>query len=629
MRKDHYWRKAKSAPSPSEMVVVDTESWHGEQTRVEGGELHRLRLGCALAYRYEKGKRTRVQELDFYRADAFWGLVEKRLNDRRTVWIVGHNLAYDLGILCGWRWLNGKNVAVDKHIIDGGIFYLTGSCNGKPWAMIDTFNWYKCSLEMIAAANGLPKLTMPEQSDDDYKWFEYCRRDVNATAAGVDSLVRYVKENDYGPFQPTIASLAFSVYRHRFMTEKTLVHNCKDALTLERNAYYGGMVETPLIGREVSGPVHECDVVSMYPNVCTQDLPTVFRGLLRRPSRRDVEVRLKGYACIADVGVNCRKSTYPFRSGRNVYHCTGRFRTQIADAELRRAMDAGEVDAVHTICWYRKAPIFAQFMRHFARHKCINRYFGWTADELLDKFLMNSLYGKTGQMTPRWLPWNEYSLAIAEEVSGLPPGSLSWRAGKPPVMDAPEKSVIFEEYDLSLPVRQYWGDVEVAVGRTESRDSVPSIAACVTSSARVQLQSYHAIAGPGNWYYSDTDSVWVSDNGLSLLRSAGKIGTGTLGTLEVKRTVDSLIVHGRKDYVYSGGRKTKGRRKTAVDLSATTFCQLHFPSAKVQLAKGPWNGVFVAEAIKTLRRNVDWCHLGTDGRTSHFHLPADRPLMKS
>lgn len=649
MRESHYWVKAGASSAPSEIVVVDTESWHGERTRVGEGELHRLRLGCAIAYRLERGKRSRFAECNFTDATKFWEFLEGRLSTHRPVWVVGHNLAYDLGILHGWRWLSGDAIEVDRSIVEGGILLISGTHNGRKFTLCDTFNWYKCSLESIAKANGLPKLEMPDQSADDWDWFAYCRRDVDATALGLDSLIAYIRENELGPFASTIASLAFSTYRSKFMKHKVLVHNYLEPLKIERDAYYGGLVETPILNKELSGPIYECDVVSMYPHVCCGMLPAVFKGKYNNPSPTDLDRKMKDYICIADVTLQTPKTTYPVRKKTRVYHCTGIYRTRVADAELRRAVNEGHVVKVHSLLCYTKQPLFREYMQHFAGEKAKYRKAENFAWEAISKYLMNSLYGKTGQMSPAWMTWNAHSLGMVEAQHGLPPGTLRHRYEKPPTLYQPEGMYINDEHKIVVPIRQYWGELEVMVRRGESRDSVPAIAACVTSAARVQLQDYHSTAGRGNWYYSDTDSIWVNQSGLDSLTEAGKIHPGELGFLDVKKPVDRLKVYGRKDYEYSNGAKIKGKRKTAKLLSpkeymermrerrpddepedpgdSPCFAQLHFPSAKCQLADGPWGEVYVREAIKRLRRDVDWVHTSETGWTDHFNLPQDQDCL--
>lgn len=622
MRKTHYWKAAGRTAAPSEILVFDCETRAGPESMVDGGEFHRLRLGCAVAYRLERGRRTRQDKLHFREPDELWSFIAGRLSRQRPLHVFGHNLAYDLAAADVWPRLESERFACSKAILEGGILLIEGEYDGKGIVFCDTFNYYKCSLSTIGASLGLPKGTMPDWAAPDDEWYDYCMRDVEVTALAVDRLIAFVRENELGPWQPTIASLAFSAFRRRFMSHKVLVHSYPEPLRVERAAYYGGIVDTRYVGEVKSSPVHELDVVSMYPHVCTFTLPAVFKGWSDALTVDGLADKMTRYFVTADVEIDTPDETYPYRVGKRVYYVTGRFRTCLSHPELQTAVRAGHVVGCHAATWHTRETIFKDYMEFFTRKKGEYRAAGNDAFAAIAKYYANSLYGKAGQLTPRWAAWDGATFEEIERQNGLRPGTLSKLASNPPPMSGYEGGHSVPEYGLRLELRHLFGLLEVKIGQTESRDSCPAVAAAVTSYARTYLRGLQRAAGDGNVYYSDTDSLWVSDAGLERLARAGHVVPGVLGKLEHKGTYQRMHIFAPKDYVADDVIKTKGVRRNAGVTSDGRYVQLQFPSAKEMLLGGHSGGVYCPIVVKRLRRANDHCVTGPDGWTRPWRVGA-------
>ena len=625
MRKPHYWKTAGPASAPSELIVVDTETHYGKDTMIGDSEYHTLRIGCALAYRYEKGKRTRVQDITFRTVGEFWQLVRSRLNSRRPVWVVGHNLAYDLGILNGWKVLCGKEYTQEKVCISGTMFYVKGTLNGCGLNFLDTVNYYHCSLAYIGKSVGTPKMEMPDVLDSDDVWIRYCRNDVEVTALAIENIITFTRKHMLGPFQPTIASYAFAAYRSRFMRENVLVHDYRDSLALERNAYYGGIVDTAYVGTVPAECIYELDVCSMYPSVCRYDLPTYHWCNSKRIGVDRIQELRKDYMVFADVTLANCKLPYPVRGKKGTYYVTGTFRTALAHPELMEAIDNGYVKTVHFASWYKKVPIFKEYMEFFVKHKIDYADAGNDAFANVCKLFANSLYGKCGQQTPKWQVWGKEALQTLEQIHGLPEGKLSDYYDSPPDLYHTEAYVYLPGIPYEVQIRCLFGDVEIHVGEWESRDSCPAIAACVTSYARVLLRSYQRIAGSGHWYYSDTDSIWVDGTGLQRLLNAGCVRKQQLGYLDYKDTHFIMDVHGPKDYATDLVCKRKGIRGNALPTEDGGWEQLQFPGALQQIQDDVDGTVCVKHIVKHLHRNITRCRVLPSGYTRPFVYPMENP----
>jgi DNA polymerase type B, organellar and viral len=625
MRKPHYWKGAGDSSAPSEIVVLDCETHHGEQARDGNGEWQTLRLGCALAYRLEGGRRTRVKELTFTRTEQFWELVRSRLNDRRPVWVVGHNLPYDLGVVSGWSVICGDRYEVQKPCISGQMFYIKGYLDGKALNFVDTVNYYHCSLAEIGKSIGSPKMPFPTPEDSDAVWARYCMNDVRVTADALDHLIRFTRSEGLGPWQPSIASLAFAALRARFLNHKVLVHCDRTALGLERAAYFGGIVDTPFIGRVPASPVYELDVCSMFPHCACGDLPYHLVRTSDRVGPRKLRELMQTYSCIAEVELDTPTEPYPTKSRSGALYPVGRFVTTLAHPELEYALNSGHVCYVRRVAWYSKAPIFKGYMEYFVERKQHYRDHIQDAFATLCKYYANSLYGKTGQTNHRWQQWGKDALEQVEVNYGLTPGALANEYDHPPDLHGFESHHFFTPIPEPFDLRCLYGVTEIKVGEGESRDSCPAIAATITSAARVLLRSYQRIAGHGHWFYSDTDSVWVDGEGCNRLCDAGCVAPGELGALDVKSVHSFLEVHGPKDYRTDRIKRIKGLKASAKPDGKGGFSQLAFPGPSEQIKMGREGGVYVAYATKRLHRQLKRSVMLPGGKTRPLVFPRENP----
>lgn len=624
-RTAHYWRPTGRTACPDSFLVFDSETVPREHPEGLAGEYHVLRLGCALAFRRERGRRTRVSEVTYRTAESFWSFVACRLSHDRPLWVLAHNIAFDLGTVGGWLRMSAPDCEWATAIWEGGTFFFRGTMGGKPLVLCDTANYYKCPLSTVGKAVGLPKMTMPAFGDADDVWEAYCRNDVEVTARGVEVLLDFWRVHDLGPWMPTIASMAFSAYRRKFLHPKCLVHTDRSSLRLERAAYYGGRVDTPFIGTAPSSPVWEFDFASLYPSTYRNPLPHYYLGAENDPRPARVLSPGPGVHRVADVTLQTADAPYPVRVRHRVYHPVGRFRTALAEPEFAHAIAAGHVKKVHRVQFYTAAPIFERYLDYFYLLKDQYERDGNTAFRTVTKYLMNSLYGKTGQMTPRWLPYGAEALSQMAVHYGLPADGLEHYAGLTHHFEGLSSPWTVPEVPEVCNLRRVWGQLELQVGRWESRDSCPAVAATVTSYGRLRLSEAQRAAGRWNWYYSDTDSIWVNTPGRAALLKSGLVGEGTAGLLAAGKEVETLTVHGRKDYEFTGGRRLKGIRAGVEPDDAGGYRQLHFPSAHVQIQDRLEGGVYVREVVKTLRRTVDWCTRGPEGWTEPLVFPQECP----
>jgi hypothetical protein len=500
--------------------------------------------------------------------------------------------------------------------IGGGTMFVKGHLDDCPIILCDTFNFWKCRLADVGRDLEIPKMAMPAGGAPMADWLDYCERDVEVCAAAFDSLIGFMRAEDLGPWAATTAGLSFSAYRHRFMRHKVLVHDDAAVLKLERQAYYGGIVDVAFVGKVPVGRVYELDVRSMYPTVCRGELPYRLEGSSRRIGAAALMSLGEQYAVCADVDISTDDETYPVRSGFRTVYPHGDYRTQLADPELREALRLGRVGRVHFAAWYRRAPIFREYMDWALEKRQQFREQGLLAWSAISKMLANALYGKAGQRNIRWEQWGPDAMRAVERAHGLPEGELRRFDNHPPKLRRREGCYIMPQQGLSLKLRDYWGSTEVQVDYGESRDSCPAISAHVTSEARMLLREYQRAAGPKHWFYSDTDSLWVDDVGLARLGALGHIDNNRPGKLGIMNEYPSFIIHAPKDYEAAGRRVAKGVKPDAAWDGPDTFEQWQFPGAAALMQDASEAGVLIKKVRKQLKRGLESCHVGEDGWTS-------------
>lgn len=636
MRTAHWLRGMSALRCPSSIVVLDTET-HCDEKSTKDTAIHVLTLGHAIFYRIEGGKRTRQKECTFYTIDAFWDWLETVVEKKRSTYIFGHNLGYDLGILDAWYRFRDDKWSFYRVAVERNIVYIDGTLNDNHVVFVDTTNYWKVPLQTIAKAMGVSKTELPDTSVPSDALLERCKVDVDITAMAVDKLIDWVSVNAYGPFGVSAASLAMNTYKKKFMKHQILVHDNSPALELERSSYFGGLVDTPFIGELKDGPYYETDIVSMYPSVCMSDLPTILNGVVYFPNLDKLWSIARDKLCIASVSLNTDVAYYPVRHCTGTRFPTGRFSTVLADSEFRYAYEHKHIVQCDMICLYDKAPIFKDYMEHFLAQKKIARATGNDMHESLSKLMLNGLYGKTAQLSPCWFPINSETVNYAEQYYKLPSGTLRYMLTNTPNVERFEKELCIPKYSVQIPMRQLWQDVEIQIGERETRDSVPQIATMVTSAARIKLRLLQHIAGKGNYVYSDTDSLWVNERGLTNLTVSGMIGHDC-GQLEVKGICDSITIYGRKDYEAHGYRKynkqcsldnrtdiikRKGIRPKAIPLSNQTFQQEKWQRPISQIRDGNRGYVCVETIIKSLHRGLTHCVLQSDGSTRPLIYPGE------
>lgn len=547
---------------PSRFVFFDSESslpHYGKAVREQKPHTPRLivaefweAFGDDYRQREEQVFRGTAEDL----CDRFWEWVahiaSSRLGgDRSSLVVVAHNIGYDVQATGGAARLIKDGWKAHPPYAKGPIFIWRFEKNRRTISLLSSTNWYAAKLKDVGAAYGIEKLDTDTQTPDMDELTTYCRRDTAICREAVLGLVRFLRDRDLGSWADTISSVAFKSFRYRFMRHAIELHIHPEATALERAAYHGGRTEAAFIGDVEELPVYLLDVNSLYPSVM---LDRLFPTRLLQYHVGDLEALRAtvetGGLVIADVDVSIERPTLPHVDDKLLFP-VGRFRSSLCTPELEIAFREGTVHEVYGWAVYEGAPIFTDYVTFMYRERLKAREENREAVAVLFKYLMNCLYGKFGQRQENWVC-----------------------LGKAPP-DAPEVGVteyIDKNGDV-LTERIFGGYRWVVAGPlVEAYNSFPAIAAFVTSYARVVLLGGMRVVGDyepdradrdaragREFYYCDTDSLFVSQKGYDRLRAASMVDARALGKFKLEGTAtERVIFRGAKNYEFDHKVRRKG-----------------------------------------------------------------------
>ena len=362
------------------------------------------------------------------------------------------------------------------------------------------------------------------------------------------TMCRVLRDNGLGSLQNTAASQAFYSFKRRHLHHAVYIHCDAETLDLERRSYYGGRSEAKRLGMAPCR-IWQCDFRSFYPHIgATLALPVRFVGRHDNPGTAELREKMAVYGAIAECHIATQVPAYPVRRGRETIYPIGKFATVLAGPELQYALDCGHLSSLGTVAYYEMRPACAEYAQAIQSLRIVAEQKGDRSGAEYLKRLGVSLYGKFAQTSARWVNTTERYADHPYEAwyQQHPEGglerwrSIAWevqREHKPKPGERPEKT----SNDYAR-----WA---MQVISRETAESVPALAAYITSAGRMLLWRAIRCAGDESVYYYDTDAIFVDEAGFARLCRSGYVGLGEWGKLSVRAVYSSFEVKGIKYYL--------------------------------------------------------------------------------
>lgn len=624
---DRYIPYNDSVETPNNLMFFDTETKPDKSRSSEGNEFHRLHLGVAMSCRNNNGELTHERTLRFKHNEEFYQFLESRYLDKKPLWVFAHNLPFDLTIVDFWTQLSKGRFTLYKEEVakssisnnnkvskcwkglfvddDPPCIFSMKSDSGFRVNFIDTRNFWRTSLARIGDMVGIKKLDIPKGNENEDSWFSYCENDVFILKKAVTQLMRWLKLNDLGKFRSTSPSQAMGSYRHRFMRFKIYPTTEQQHVCIERDSYLGGRLELFKRGR-IDEKTYELDVRSLYPYVMRDNYFPV-KSMTTNIGDQSLNISPKQITgdMIAKVTLKTNQGDYPYKCKIGTIYPVGEFQTTLCGPELMDAKEKGFVKQVHEYIIYKTKPIFKEFVDFFWEERLKNIQEGNEASADFCKLLMNSLYGKFGQLSKEW-EFTEFD----ETDCGY----------------STESYYNTETKQIST-IKNIAGNKYTKVERGPTNHTFPAISSFVTSYARKYMLDLLTIAGKENTFYLVTDALYTNERGYLRLCESGVVNKNTLGMLELKSEAE--FSHFDCLHHYTVGNKSKhgSRKKSAKPNPNGGVDELQFQGLSSVLKNGGEAGIMIKKITKHYKMEYKRGVTSPNGKVTPLLLPDDLPLI--
>jgi len=591
----HFLQKNVRSARPCHLIFVDVET---NEIPLEGMErTFSLRLGYAEYVRIRrKTAFQRESSLFFSSTDQFWDWVERLVTPKSRYYLIAHNVTFDFRVLRGFSELAQRGWSLQSFYSKGMTTILRFKRGNVSLHVIDNMNLFAVPLAQLGKTVNLEKKEIDFAHCADEQLAEYCRNDVRIMVAAWAMWLDFLEAHDLGDFRETIASQAFTAYRHRFMDYPIIIHDNEEAIALERRGYRGARVECFVQGEFTDSTYYLLDVNAMYSHVMSSfEWP---RELLA--VQREIPIELLRYylsfrCVIADVLVKVAEPVFPTLIDEHICYPIGTFHTTLTTPELKYAIERNWVKHVALCAIYRKSRILSSYADYFWRLRQEYESKGQLTFAWCCKLMANALYGKFGQR------------GLKDKIIG----NCEANACR-----------IERGYDLSSHERyeHYYvgGKVFERRASSGSYNSFVAIAAEITARGRMRLWELIKIAGRMNVLYCDTDSLIVNERGYQQLQS--EINPGRLGALKVSASGAHLIINAPKDYRLDNLIIRKGIKKSAIEIAPNEFEQDQFLGVSGMFERQEPDLITVKKIRKRLARRIFSGKLQRNGRIKPFLL---------
>lgn len=530
-RASHWIKHNMQERIPPRMIVLDTESKSHEEGNVEYQE---WRTGTAIRWRNDLETGRHAEHAAFHSPEQLWRWVLDyvRPGTRTVVW--AHNLGHDVRISQVFTILPKIGFRLEWCNLDRNVSSMTWRSERGTLVFADTWTWIPLPLREIGSHLLTPKLRMPNDNASEEDWNRYCMRDTEIAYKIVCELVRFIKKEGLGNWQPTGAGMAYATWRHKFMAHKVLAHADTGALHAERQAMYTGRAEAWRHGHLLGKHWTEVDMRNAYLTVASEcELPRklhMHTGSLSMAQYNSLSSR---FAVLCYCTVDSNVPMLPVRTDGKIVWPIGQYEGWYWDTEVDCAIRYGAKVKVKEAYVYAKAPVLREWAMWCLRVLRDTELDISSVVQSWIKHCSRALIGRLALRTPTWEPW----AANQDGYTGI-------------------TYVTFPKEGRTTRLLHVGEDILIETERKEGKDSLPQITSWIMAECRVRLWEAMNIIGTENIAHVDTDSIICDTRHLASLRT--RLDTEFPRLWSIKGTYSHLEIFGPRAYYRDKQRVTAG-----------------------------------------------------------------------
>lgn len=333
--KPHWLTPGGKTKTPSCVISFDTET-----SEIDAGDHTVQKLRCwdaIVRQRHLTGKRSTVTtHRAGESAPALCDLVEANTATQPEVWVIAHNVSFDLAVTSLPFLLVDRGWTLDAfHLGDESTWWVL-KLERRKVIITDSWSWLRCGLTEAAADINRRKLRLPGQHDSLTDWHRRCKHDAEILDELMVTLMDWWDEHQLGAFGITGAACGWRTLRAVIKPKKVLVGPEGERTDYERRAVYGGWKDVFGVGEFHDTWMADWDINAAYPTSAaafalpmTPEKPwTDTQHLLSAdpPAGRDY---------IAEVEITTHVPCAPCRIDKEIWYPVGTFRTVLTGPEVR------------------------------------------------------------------------------------------------------------------------------------------------------------------------------------------------------------------------------------------------------------------------------------------------------
>lgn len=535
-RTPHWLKPNHASRSPHRWITMDSEA---HRTKDAMGEVQTFRLAVAQRWT-DEGRIIRHDEKGIFgTAEKLWQWVSEftRAGKRTVLWC--HNLDYDVQVTKAFEILPALGWTLEWSNLDAQVSMVHWRKGTAALVMTDTYTWVPRPLADLGVMVRIPKPDLPDEDDSEAAWVTRCTADVDITTAVVRTIIDYVRDADLGNMQMSGAGQGHSMWRHKYLDHKILVHDDQKAIEAERAGMHTGRAEAWRHGVYTDVTLTEWDLKNAYTRIAAREaLPYKYMGYRANPDMGFYAKWRKSWRMLAHVRISTEIPVVPAIHDEKRVWPVGQFETVLWDCEVDLALKEGAEVEFLGIWGYLKAPV----MRRWAQHT-LHVLDDDPADvpDVMKVWYKHQARATIGRCGMRYTEWED----AGPDDLGITGFSMATRA---------ETGRHFRMLHLG---GQMWAEG----GKVEGRDSLPQVPSWIAARARVTLWEAMRHVGLERVWYVDTDSVLVGPAGDKRMRQLAKDKPG-LGW-RVKGIHRYAELHGPRQIILDSVPRIAGMPKKA------------------------------------------------------------------